>query len=77
MKRSRRWVPRWSSFLTGVCIGLLIVTPVLASGNDAAAVSALDGLRESAAFLLASSALAARMIYTYVRQSSSRRHGQR
>jgi len=30
MKRGRRWMQRWASFLTGVCIGLLIVAPVLA-----------------------------------------------
>src|SRR5207244_1283878 len=30
MKRNRRWLERWGSFLMGICIGLLIVTPVLA-----------------------------------------------
>ena len=31
MKRNRRWLARWGSFLMGICIGLLIVTPVLAT----------------------------------------------
>jgi uncharacterized membrane protein YczE len=31
MKRNKRWRARWGSFLMGVCIGLLIVTPVLAT----------------------------------------------
>ncbi|HEY3179028.1 MAG TPA: hypothetical protein VGL25_09125 [Casimicrobiaceae bacterium] len=31
IKRNRRWRARWGSFLMGVCIGLLIVTPVLAA----------------------------------------------
>src|SRR5438094_947771 len=30
MKRKTRWLARWASFLTGVCIGLLIVAPVVA-----------------------------------------------
>jgi protein-S-isoprenylcysteine O-methyltransferase Ste14 len=30
MKRNKAWIARWGSFLTGVCIGLLIVAPVLA-----------------------------------------------
>jgi hypothetical protein len=30
MRRNRRWLERWGSFLMGICIGLLIVTPVLA-----------------------------------------------
>src|SRR5436309_15293908 len=30
MKRNKRWLARWGSFLMGICIGLLIVTPVLA-----------------------------------------------
>jgi hypothetical protein len=31
MKRNKRWRAQWGSFLMGVCIGLLIVTPVLAT----------------------------------------------
>jgi hypothetical protein len=31
MKRNKHWRARWGSFLMGVCIGLLIVTPVLAT----------------------------------------------
>jgi hypothetical protein len=31
MKRNKCWRARWGSFLMGVCIGLLIVTPVLAT----------------------------------------------
>ena len=30
MQRNKRWLARWGSFLMGICIGLLIVTPVLA-----------------------------------------------
>ena len=30
MKQKTRWLARWASFLTGVCIGLLIVAPVVA-----------------------------------------------
>lgn len=29
-RRRREWLRRWGSFLTGVMIGLLIITPVLA-----------------------------------------------
>ena len=39
MKRNKRWRARWGSFLMGVCIGLLIVTPVLAApASDLAAL---------------------------------------
>ena len=34
MKRNKRWRARWGSFLMGVCIGLLIVTPVLAASTS-------------------------------------------
>ena len=34
MNRHRREGLRWSQFLTGVCIGLLIVAPVLAAPPD-------------------------------------------
>jgi len=30
MKRNNGWISRWAGFLTGICIGLLIVAPVLA-----------------------------------------------
>jgi hypothetical protein len=30
MTRHNGWITRWASFLTGICIGLLIVAPVLA-----------------------------------------------
>ena len=30
MKRKTHWLARWAGFLTGVCIGLLIVAPVVA-----------------------------------------------
>jgi len=39
MKRQRQWLARWASFLTGICIGLLIVAPVLASTHSAGALS--------------------------------------
>jgi len=42
MKRNKRWRAQWGSFLMGVCIGLLIVTPVLA-----APASGLPALSES------------------------------
>ena len=76
-RRNRRWVPRWSSFLTGVCIGLLIVTPVLASGNDEPLM--LDWLRDGAGFLFASGAMAAQIFFaSYARwRWISRFHGQR
>ena len=30
MKRNDGWISRWAGFLAGICIGLLIVAPVLA-----------------------------------------------
>lgn len=30
MTRYKGWITRWASFLAGICIGLLIVAPVLA-----------------------------------------------
>jgi hypothetical protein len=63
MKRNRRWLARWGSFLMGICIGLLIVTPVLAtpqSGLPALLPSesvvlplmSADPLLDSAVFLM-------------------------
>jgi hypothetical protein len=34
MNRGRQWFRQWGSFLAGVCIGLLIVAPVLAAPID-------------------------------------------
>jgi hypothetical protein len=39
MNRRRRWLSEWKSFLAGVCIGLLIVTPVLAAPISAEQLS--------------------------------------
>jgi hypothetical protein len=39
MNRGRQWFRQWGSFLTGVCIGLLIVAPVLAAPIDAEQLS--------------------------------------
>jgi hypothetical protein len=51
--RRKQWLRQWGSFLTGVMIGLLIITPVLAGplvarGDDDARNLAILG---SAAFL--------------------------
>ena len=42
MKRKTQWFTRWASFLTGVCIGLLIVAPVLAAPQLALTDDALS-----------------------------------
>ena len=42
MKRNRRWLERWGSFLMGICIGLLIVTPVLAMPQSDLSALLLD-----------------------------------
>ena len=57
MKRQRQWLTRWASFLTGICIGLLIVAPVLASTQlpgalpTSALLQSLQPLLEVAAML--------------------------
>jgi hypothetical protein len=42
MKRKTHWLTRWASFLTGICIGLLIVAPVLAAPQLALTDDALS-----------------------------------
>ena len=34
MDRSHQWLRKWGGFVAGVCIGLIIVTPVLAAPPD-------------------------------------------
>ncbi|HEY4139690.1 MAG TPA: hypothetical protein VGN65_14600 [Casimicrobiaceae bacterium] len=51
MKRQRQWLTRWASFLTGICIGLLIVAPVLASTELARALSTSTLLQSSQSLL--------------------------
>jgi len=53
MKRKTRWLARWASFLTGVCIGLLIVAPVVALAQLPFAGNGLSpGLLESGQALI-------------------------
>jgi hypothetical protein len=53
--RRKQWLRQWGSFLTGVMIGLLIITPVLAGPLGARAVGDDDArnlaILGSAAFL--------------------------
>jgi hypothetical protein len=54
-QRRKQWLRQWGSFLTGVMIGLLIITPVLAGPLNARAVGDDDArnlaILGSAAFL--------------------------
>ena len=60
MKRNKRWRAQWGSFLMGVCIGLLIVTPVLATpasgplvlGESSLRLPAGNAMLDSAALLI-------------------------
>ena len=52
MKRNRRWLARWGSFLMGICIGLLIVTPVLATPQSVLPLMNANPRLDSAVFLM-------------------------
>jgi len=68
MKRQRQWLARWASFLTGICIGLLIVAPVLAS-TKLPGVSTSDMLQSSQSLLEVAAMLWSALL---IRQARSR-----
>jgi hypothetical protein len=52
MKRNKRWRAQWGSFLMGVCIGLLIVTPVLATPASGLPLPNTNPMLDSAVLLI-------------------------
>ena len=68
MKRQRQWLARWASFLTGICIGLLIVAPVLAS-TQLPGVAASDMLQSLQSLLEVAAMLWSALL---IRQALSR-----